>query len=40
MPLIDPLLKIMRQLRDPETGCEWDKVQSFETIVPYTIEGL
>jgi len=28
----------MRQLRDPETGCEWDKVQTFETIAPYTIE--
>lgn len=28
----------MRRLRDPETGCEWDQVQSFETIAPYTIE--
>jgi ATP diphosphatase len=32
------LVAIMRRLRDPETGCEWDKVQSFETIAPYTIE--
>jgi len=28
----------MRRLRDPQTGCEWDQVQSFETIAPYTIE--
>ncbi|WP_111430985.1 nucleoside triphosphate pyrophosphohydrolase [Rhodobacteraceae bacterium DSL-40] len=32
------LLRIMERLRDPETGCPWDIVQSFETIVPYTIE--
>ncbi|WP_246218705.1 nucleoside triphosphate pyrophosphohydrolase [Parasphingorhabdus halotolerans] len=36
--MIDPLLKIMDQLRDPEMGCDWDKVQTFETIAPYTIE--
>jgi len=28
----------MRRLRDPHTGCEWDRRQSFETIAPYTIE--
>jgi ATP diphosphatase len=28
----------MARLRDPETGCEWDAAQSFETIAPYTIE--
>lgn len=32
------LVEIMRRLRDPETGCEWDQVQTFETIAPYTIE--
>ena len=32
------LVAIMRRLRDPERGCEWDKVQSFDTIAPYTIE--
>ena len=32
------LVAIMRRLRDPERGCEWDKVQSFKTIAPYTIE--
>lgn len=28
----------MADLRDPETGCEWDKRQTFHTIAPYTIE--
>lgn len=32
------LVEIMRALRDPETGCPWDVEQSFDTIVPYTIE--
>ena len=32
------LVEIMRRLRDPVSGCEWDSVQNFETIAPYTIE--
>ena len=32
------LVAIMRRLRDPEHGCEWDREQSFATIAPYTIE--
>jgi len=32
------LVEIMRRLRDPVSGCEWDTVQTFETIAPYTIE--
>jgi len=32
------LVEIMRRLRNPETGCEWDSVQTFATIAPYTIE--
>jgi len=35
---LDRLVSIMRRLRDPKTGCEWDSVQTFETIAPYTIE--
>ncbi|HEX6742502.1 MAG TPA: nucleoside triphosphate pyrophosphohydrolase [Sphingomicrobium sp.] len=35
---IDRLVAIMRRLRDPKTGCEWDSVQNFDTIAPYTIE--
>jgi nucleoside triphosphate diphosphatase len=37
MPL-ERLREIMRRLRDPLSGCEWDTVQTFETIAPYTIE--
>ncbi|MEM1287858.1 MAG: nucleoside triphosphate pyrophosphohydrolase [Pseudomonadota bacterium] len=32
------LLSIMRRLRDPEHGCPWDLEQTFESIVPYTVE--
>lgn len=35
---MDRLLTIMRRLRDPNTGCEWDVAQSFDSIAPYTIE--
>ena len=28
----------MRDLRDPESGCPWDKKQNYDTILPYTIE--
>jgi len=32
------LLDIMAALREPTTGCPWDREQSFATIAPYTIE--
>ena len=35
---LERLVAIMRRLRDPERGCEWDLQQSFRTIAPYTIE--
>ena len=35
---IPDLLKIMRDLRDPDTGCPWDIEQDFSSIAPYTIE--
>ena len=35
---LDRLINIMARLRDPKTGCEWDTVQTFATIAPYTIE--
>ena len=35
---LDRLDNIMKRLRDRDTGCEWDSVQTFETIAPYTIE--
>lgn len=28
----------MARLRDPEHGCPWDQEQTFETIVPFTVE--
>jgi MazG family protein len=31
------LLEIMRRLRGPD-GCPWDRVQTFATIAPYTVE--
>ncbi|MFC4653678.1 MULTISPECIES: nucleoside triphosphate pyrophosphohydrolase [Rheinheimera] len=35
---IDRLLAIMARLRDPQLGCPWDKEQSYQSIVPYTLE--
>src|SRR5271155_2081189 len=35
---IDKLLAIMARLRDPQSGCPWDREQDFSTIAPYTIE--
>jgi MazG family protein len=35
---IQQLLDIMAQLRDPVSGCPWDREQDFSTIAPYTIE--
>ena len=32
------LLDIMAQLRNPQGGCPWDLKQSFQTIVPHTLE--
>jgi ATP diphosphatase len=35
---IQNLLDIMSKLRDPDGGCPWDVQQTFDTIVPHTIE--
>lgn len=35
---ITRLLEIMTRLRDPEQGCPWDRQQTFETILPFTLE--
>jgi len=37
-PPIGRLLAVMARLRNPDTGCPWDREQSFATIAPYTIE--
>ncbi|MCQ6263274.1 nucleoside triphosphate pyrophosphohydrolase [Alcanivorax sp. MM125-6] len=35
---IAELLAIMARLRDPDGGCPWDLKQTFDTVVPYTVE--
>lgn len=35
---INKLLSLTQRLRDPILGCEWDKVQTFESLKPYTLE--
>lgn len=35
---ISKLKEVMRQLRDPVGGCEWDQQQCFNSVAPYTIE--
>lgn len=37
-PSLAELVAIMARLREPETGCAWDREQTFATIAPYTIE--
>ena len=37
-PAINNLLSIMARLRDPDSGCAWDRKQTFKTILPYTLE--
>jgi len=36
--VIERLLEIMARLRDPDSGCPWDREQTHATIAPYTIE--
>ncbi|MFO7602420.1 MAG: MazG family protein, partial [Gammaproteobacteria bacterium] len=38
MQAIQRLLHIMQRLRDPDTGCPWDRQQTFASIVPHTLE--
>jgi ATP diphosphatase len=35
---VDDLIQLMSCLRDPNHGCPWDREQTFETIVPFTLE--
>ncbi|SVC95830.1 uncharacterized protein METZ01_LOCUS348684, partial [marine metagenome] len=37
---INKLLKVMKTLRDPIRGCPWDKKQTMESIIPYSIEEI
>ena len=38
MQSMQQLLDIMRALRDPDSGCPWDRQQNFQSLIPYTIE--
>lgn len=38
MANMNALLDVMRRLRDPQSGCPWDREQTFRTILPYTLE--
>lgn len=35
---VDKLLAVMQSLRDPITGCPWDLKQSYDSILPFTLE--
>ena len=35
---IKKLVEIMQKLRDPVSGCPWDTKQSYQSVLPYTIE--
>jgi MazG family protein len=35
---LERLLRIMERLRDPATGCPWDREQDWASIAPHTIE--
>ncbi|TVQ75111.1 MAG: nucleoside triphosphate pyrophosphohydrolase [Chromatiaceae bacterium] len=35
---MDEVLAIMARLRDPQRGCAWDLKQTFDSIVPHTLE--
>lgn len=38
LPPIIQLLELMSSLRDPINGCPWDIKQTWQTILPYTLE--
>ena len=38
--MIQKLIDIMSALRDPDTGCPWDRQQTMESIIPYTLEEI
>ena len=38
MNTLERLRQLIHKLRDPHTGCVWNRIQNFQSIVPYTIE--
>jgi len=37
-PSLSQLLTVMRQLRDPDHGCDWDRKQTLKSLTAYTLE--
>ena len=35
---IKELIQLVKKLRDPKKGCNWDKKQSLESLIPHSIE--
>ncbi len=35
---LQALLDVMEKLRDPDSGCVWDKQQTYQSLVPHTLE--
>jgi ATP diphosphatase len=35
---LEALLDLVQRLRDPQSGCPWDRQQSFASLAPFTIE--
>jgi nucleoside triphosphate diphosphatase len=35
---LEALLELVRRLRDPDSGCPWDRQQTFASLAPFTIE--
>ena len=40
MKPIQELIDIMTALRDPDTGCPWDREQTMESIIPHSLEEI
>ena len=38
MQELQRLLTVMARLRDPDTGCPWDRQQTYASLVPHTLE--
>ena len=38
--MIQELIDIMAALRAPDSGCPWDRQQTMESIIPYTLEEI
>lgn len=38
MDSLKKLLKVMEDLRTPDSGCPWDIEQTFSSLIPYTLE--